>query len=133
MFSLNGVFSIGFISVKHNDKNISIIDTSLADNTESIQILAKPEGPEHKYVLYFLDTRILELRKKEILSILETQTRLDYLLQYTSATIDVLKRHHDSYSRSTKNVVNEANSYITDHQGMKITLNLVPKYRSTFF
>lgn len=59
-----------------------------------------------------MDTQFLEEKKEEIFGISEIQTKLNYLLEYTRITLDVLKRHHASYSRLTCNIAKRAADYI---------------------
>lgn len=117
--SLNGIYPIGSIKIENSNETTSIINTTVAENISSLQILAKPESSSEEYIIYFLNTRILELRKEEIFSISEIQTELNYLIQYTTSTINVLKQHHDSYSRSTRNVVTETTNYIEKYECKK--------------
>ncbi|KAG0175524.1 hypothetical protein DFQ28_008325 [Apophysomyces sp. BC1034] len=52
-----------------------------------------------------LDTHILRSRKREILNVAETQTKIDYLLRYMTCSTKMLERHHRNI---TKLAVNNA-------------------------
>lgn len=116
---LNGIYPIGSVALLDPSPKIQLeaLEISTAQHVTSLQIITKPKSNSFELVSYTLDTQILEDRKEEIHSISEVQTQLNYLLQYTKATLDVVKRHHDAYSGFTKAIARQAANYITNHNG----------------
>ncbi|EPB91541.1 hypothetical protein HMPREF1544_01672 [Mucor circinelloides 1006PhL] len=114
---LNGIYPIGSVALLDPSPKIQLeaLEISTAQHVTSLQIITKPKSNSFEFVSYTLDTQILEDRKEEIHSISEVQTQLNYLLQYTKATLDVVKRHHDAYSGFTKAIARQAANYITNH------------------
>ncbi|GAN05331.1 hypothetical protein MAM1_0088d04801 [Mucor ambiguus] len=114
---LNGIYPIGSVALTDPYSKIQLdaLEISAAQNIASLQIITKPRSSSPEFVSYTLDTQILEDRKEEIHSISQVQTQLNYLLQYTKATLDVVKRHHDAYSGFTNAIARQAANYITNH------------------
>ncbi|KAK4518358.1 uncharacterized protein ATC70_001711 [Mucor velutinosus] len=114
---LNGIYPIGSVALVDPYVKIQLdaLEISAAQNIASLQIITKPRSNSPEFVSYTLDTQILDDRKEEIHSISQVQTQLNYLLQYTKSTLDVVKRHHDAYSGFTKAIVRQAANYITNH------------------
>ena len=118
---LNGIYPIGSFALEAKTKiNLDAIEISVAHNASLLQILTKFKSNSSEFVSYTLDTQILDDRKEEIHSVSEIQTQLNYLLQYTKSTMDVVKRHHDAFSDFTKSIVRQASAYITNHNGKNL-------------
>ncbi|KAL9540508.1 hypothetical protein MBANPS3_009640 [Mucor bainieri] len=114
---LNGIYPIGSVALTdpYSKVQLEALEVTAAHNIASLQILTKPRSNSPEFVSYTLDTQILDDRKEEIHSISHVQTQLNYLLQYTKSTLDVVKRHHDAYSGFTKAIARQAANYITNH------------------
>lgn len=123
--SLNGIYPVGSVNID-NKEDLVIKNISVAHNVSSLKILTKTVQTHNAdFKCYTLNTQFLEDRKEEIFSISEIQTRLKYLLQYTHFVMDVLKRHHDSYAKSTSNIAREASNYIMNHNGIVLFFCIV--------
>lgn len=116
---LNGIYPIGSVALidPYSKIQLDALEISVAQKIASLQIITKPRSNSPEFVSYTLDTQILDDRKEEIHSISQVQTQLNYLLQYTKSTLDVVKRHHDAYSGFTKAIARQAANYITNHNG----------------
>ncbi|CAO3641766.1 unnamed protein product [Mucor fragilis] len=114
---LNGIYPIGSVALidPYSKIQLDALEISVAQKIASLQIITKPRSNSPEFVSYTLDTQILDDRKEEIHSISQVQTQLNYLLQYTKSTLDVVKRHHDAYSGFTKAIARQAANYITNH------------------
>lgn len=120
---LNGIYPIGSAALTtdpYAKVELDALEISAAHNMASLQVMTKPQSNAPEFVSYTLDTQILDDRKEEIHSISQVQTQLNYLLQYTKSTLDVVKRHHDAYSGFTMAIARQAANYITNHNGMGI-------------
>lgn len=82
-----------------------------------MQILTKSGKKDSQFVLHVVDINILETMKEQILSISKIQTELDYLLDYTTLNLDVLGRHHTSYSEMTMKVATKAADFMEQENG----------------
>ncbi|OAC98064.1 hypothetical protein MUCCIDRAFT_115581 [Mucor lusitanicus CBS 277.49] len=115
---LNGIYPIGSAALTmdpYAKVELDALEISAAHNMASLQVMTKPRSNAPEFVSYTLDTQILDDRKEEIHSISQVQTQLNYLLQYTKSTLDVVKRHHDAYSGFTMAIARQAANYITNH------------------
>lgn len=79
--------------------------------------MTKSGKQESNFTLHIIDTDILEIKKEQILSISKIQTELNYLLEYTTINLDVLKRHHTSYSNLTSKIATVASTYMEQNNG----------------
>lgn len=70
-----------------------------------------------EYDSVMIDTHILEIKKEEIFNISEIQTQLNYLFEYATYTLDVLKRHYDSFTKQTKTVITNTIDVIMNQSG----------------
>ncbi|CEP07146.1 hypothetical protein [Parasitella parasitica] len=116
---LNGIYPIGSVGLG-TEANLEAIEISAAQNASSLQIITKPESkappsPSAEFISYTLNTQILDDRKEEIHSVSEIQTKLNYLLEYTQCTLDVVRRHHVAFTGFTRKIANQASYYITHH------------------
>ena len=121
---MNGIYPIGSCNLSEEFGDTTILDISIPENISSLLLLTKStKNRDNNFTLQVIDTQFLEDQKEQIFSISEIQTKLNYLLEYTRLTMDVLKRHHTSYTRLTKNVAQKAADSIINHNGMLFTLD----------
>lgn len=98
--------------------NPILLDISVPHDVSSVQVLTKEN--KDKFILNVIDTSILQEKKNQIFSISEIQTKLDYLLEYTNTTLNVLVRHHTAYSLLTSKISTVASEYISKNDGKYI-------------
>ncbi|GAA5804095.1 hypothetical protein HPULCUR_009581 [Helicostylum pulchrum] len=111
--TLNGVYPIGLLDMFEEKLNPILLNISVPHAVSSVQVLAKSTDENgDKFILNVIDTSILQDKKEQIFSISEIQTKLDYLLEYTSSTLNVLVRHHTAYSLLTSKIATVASEYI---------------------
>jgi hypothetical protein len=117
-YRLNGIYPIGSININEENQKNTILDISIQHNLSSLQLLTKNSLESNDYfVLQVVDTQLLEDQKEQAFGISEIQTRLSYLLEYARINMDVLKRHHNSYTDLTRAVVRKASNSILSHNG----------------
>ncbi|CEP14083.1 hypothetical protein [Parasitella parasitica] len=122
-FILNGIYPIASVALLEDfsSKHVDAIEIIPADNVAALHIMTKAHSNAPDFMSYTLDTQILDDRKEEIYSISQVQTQLNYLLQYTQSTLDVVKRHHDAFAEFTMAIARQAANYITNHNGEEDT------------
>ncbi|KAG1050081.1 hypothetical protein G6F43_007622 [Rhizopus delemar] len=111
---LNGIYQIGVIKINQALlKSTSILNITAELNMKSLFILTQSD----EYDSVMIDTHILEIKKEEIFNISEIQTQLNYLFEYATYTLDVLKRHYDSFTKQTKTVITNTIDVIMNQSG----------------
>lgn len=95
------------------------MDIKVQKNISSLQLLTRSTKDREFNVLKLqeIDTHFLEDQKEQVFSISKIQTKLNYLLEYTSVNLEVMKRHHASYTRLTQSVSQKASYSILSHNG----------------
>lgn len=114
---LNGIYPIGSMNINENDEDSSIMDIKVQKNISSLQLLTRStkEKEFNGIKLQEVDTHFLEDQKEQVFSISKIQTKLNYLLEYISVNLDVMRRHHESYTRLTRSVSQKASYSILSH------------------
>ncbi|KAG1147680.1 hypothetical protein G6F37_003072 [Rhizopus arrhizus] len=111
---LNGIYQIGVIKINQAlQKGTSILNITTEINMKSLFILTQSD----EYDSVMIDTHILEIKKEEIFNISKIQTQLNYLFKYATYTLDVLKRHYDSFTRQTKTIITNTIDVIMNQSG----------------
>ncbi|CAO3647009.1 unnamed protein product [Mucor hiemalis] len=113
---LNGIYPIGSININMENEDSNIMNITVQQNISSLLLLTRSKiENDDELMLQEIDTRFLEDRKEQVFSISKIQRKLNYLLEYARINMDVLKRHHASYTKLTRSVSQKASNSILSH------------------